>query len=94
MKFRGVCVKKPQKALPYRSGPCDSGPVAHADETLNKDGGQTAADRGSAVRRVFATHVDGWILLVAVAGPIATALVLTPWRGHLDTGETLCSWWW
>jgi len=87
VKIRGVCVKKTEKALLYRSGPCDIGPVAHSDETLNKDGGQTAADRGSAVRRVFATHIDAWILLVAVAGPVATALVLTPWRGHLDTGD-------
>ena len=27
------------------------------------------------------------ILLAAIAGPIAAAVVLTPWRGHLDTAD-------
>jgi K+-sensing histidine kinase KdpD len=30
---------------------------------------------------------DRLILPAAIAGPIATALLLTPWRGHLDTAD-------
>src|ERR1019366_9906802 len=37
--------------------------------------------------RTFGPHAGWWIALAAVAGPIAMALALTPWRGHLDTGD-------
>jgi hypothetical protein len=32
-------------------------------------------------------HVDTWIMVAAVAAPIATAAVLIPWRGQLDTAD-------
>jgi len=32
-------------------------------------------------------HPDTWIMVAAVAAPVATALVLTPWRGRLDTAD-------
>lgn len=32
-------------------------------------------------------HADTWIMAAAVAAPIATAAVLIPWRGQLDTAD-------
>ncbi len=41
----------------------------------------------SPASRWFGLRTDSWILLAAVAGPIVTALALTPGRGHLDTAD-------
>jgi K+-sensing histidine kinase KdpD len=44
---------------------------------------------GTAVARAqrSALAQDRWILLAAAVAPIVTALVLTPWRGHLDAAD-------
>ena len=61
--------------------------MAHADDVRSEDQRRVRTLRGLSGQRVVGTHIEGWILLAAVAIPIATALALTPGRGHLDTAD-------
>jgi hypothetical protein len=46
-----------------------------------------AAVSGLHPTRSFGISTEGWLTMAAVAGPIAMALLLVPWRGQLDTGD-------
>ena len=84
-RFRGV--KKGKKTLPDGTGPWHGCRVAHSDnDGTGRDPLRKSTSRPS-LARTFGPHAGWWIALAAVAGPIAMALALTPWRGHLDTGD-------
>jgi hypothetical protein len=46
-----------------------------------------ATTDGTDERRWLGLGADQWIMSAAVVVPIVTAVVLTPWRGHLDTAD-------
>jgi hypothetical protein len=61
--------------------------VAHSNnEGTGSDPSRERTSRPSLAPTV-GTRTQWWIALAAVAGPIAMALALTPWRGHLDTAD-------
>src|SRR5580704_12889660 len=41
----------------------------------------------SAMARPPVMSVGAWIMLVAIAAPVATAALLIPWRGQLDAAD-------
>ncbi|HEX7442448.1 MAG TPA: DUF4118 domain-containing protein, partial [Acidimicrobiales bacterium] len=47
---------------------------------------ETAPSTASSKGQTTAIH-ERWIMAAAAAAPIAAALLLIPWRGHLDTAD-------
>ncbi len=63
-------------------------PVRHTavGSASGRDGAPGPAGEPSEAR-ILGLRTDAWILLAAVAAPVATAAALVPGRGHLDTGD-------
>jgi hypothetical protein len=84
--IRAPGVKGGEKGIYALHQGCHSGLVPPVTE-LESDRGSLASGHSRSWRSPSDALRFRWILLAAIAGPIAAALVLTPWRGHLDTAD-------
>ncbi|MGO8872454.1 MAG: DUF4118 domain-containing protein [Acidimicrobiales bacterium] len=86
MKFQVPTVKKEQRTLVLLSARRDCGIMPPVTQTDGRSERPAAPTAGGRTWRP-SSNPGAWIMAAAVLAPIATAALLTPWRGRLDTAD-------